>query len=332
MEQKALLLEQIAEARKSIRRKSLAYKLGKQVAEDVLKENLKPITEPLEKILGKWSEKDSYSGKRRIQDDTYEYDFKKVKKMKNNTSSLYNNNFKSALDDDADDKDDTVIERNDDNMDDDETPNVSKIYSTLEASTPKTSKAKKYLQMLIKNEDKNLDTKTGVGYLQNGAYMLGDTEVYFDNENNINLGNTEVYFDDENHINLDYDKYFLTNGMIELLFKKVPGPNVTDQDQANYIKILKSTNAYRKRYKPNASFRDDKTEKSAWINRMLNTSGQGLSQYMFEKKVIKDVRDDPNKLDNRLKSLVTKREAEITNYENEIKSIIDKHRQTKVKF
>ena len=64
MNQKALLLEQIAEARKSIRRKSLKYKQGKQVAEDVWKENLKPITEPLEKILGKWSEIVGYSDKK----------------------------------------------------------------------------------------------------------------------------------------------------------------------------------------------------------------------------------------------------------------------------
>ena len=43
----------------------------------------------------------------------------------------------------------------------------------LEASTPKTSKAKKYLQMFLKNEHTNSDTKTGVRYLQNGAYKHG---------------------------------------------------------------------------------------------------------------------------------------------------------------
>ena len=51
---------------------------------------------------------------------------------------------------------------------------------------------------------------------------------------------------------------------------------------------------------------------------MLNTSRQGLPQYMLGRNVTReyDVRDNPTELDDRLKLLVTKREAENINHEN----------------
>ena len=67
---------------------------------------------------------------------------------------------------------------------------------------------------------------------------------------------------------------------------------------------------------------------------MIIISGQGLPHYMYEKNVTieNDHRDDPNELVDRLRLLVSKREAGNTNYDYEIKSIIDKLRQAKVIF
>ena len=49
---------------------------------------------------------------------------------------------------------------------------------------------------------------------------------------------------------------------------------------------------------------------------MIKTSGQGLPHYMYEKNVTieNDHRDDPSELVDRLRLLVSKREAGNTNY------------------
>ena len=211
------VLDQIAEARKSIRRKSLALKLGREAAESALRENLKPITEPLEKIAENLTSNPRKRTLNEIESQNIDVSVakksKKKKKKKNDTSAQ----FESAMSENLDN--DTVVEKEyDDQSDVNLTPIGPSQYSpstSFSSSTPKKSQVDQYLGMLVNKKNTNLDIKAGIRYFKSGEYKIGDTQVYF-SDNSITAGNSE---------------YPLTDGLTDLLFKRNLTPYIQKTDQ-----------------------------------------------------------------------------------------------------
>ena len=122
-----------------------------------------------------------------------------------------------------------------------------------------------------------------------------------------------MYFDD-NSITVGDSEYQLTDGLIDLLFKRNLTPYIkkTDQDKNNYGEILKATNAHKKFYKANESLRDDlNVEKMKLIRSIVNKSGRGLlPKYMVTSNAPIDYVHcvDPNELVDRLRLQVSERE------------------------
>lgn len=73
--------------------------------------------------------------------------------------------------------------------------------------------------------------------------------VYFDSDGEAMLGNKQFNVGDNDKIYIDGVTYDGTNGLYELIFKRVPDPSVyTQTDLQDYKNILTSTSAHKKGY------------------------------------------------------------------------------------
>lgn len=151
------------------------------------------------------------------------------------------------------------------------------------------------------------------------------------------LGSKTTYLNDEELV-ICGEKYSLTPGLHELLFKKLPDLNeITEYDRQLYKTLLLKTNAHRRDFDPNKPIKSNKGMKYLRIIKPLFklTKQRTVSDEIFKygtglptmKKVKKDVSyvfwDDPNELVERLKLLIASRDAGNTGLDNEIISIIE---------
>ena len=114
-----------------------------------------------------------------------------------------------------------------------------------------TDLPRKYISGLIrdtkmKKKDKVYDTGAlGVRLdAHNDTYMIGDSEIAFDG----------------NDLLLQTERYTGTPGLYELLFKITPS-EYTDEDEAEYKKIIELTNAHRQRYNPLLPYAASRSDK-----------------------------------------------------------------------
>ena len=309
MENKRLMLDQIVKARENIRRKHLALKLGKESAQEIIIENLKPITQPLKKI-----EKIVENLETPNYDENTFLQLPSSTPYKNKTKTL-NLGFKTALSDE--------ISKDEEKEEYDESVEISDTFNDSSSPNKKenTMNISNYLNMFkISTLKKLLDDVYGVRKMTDGTLKIGDADVKFDN-NEILVGDSS---------------YAITNGLLELIFKKNPAEKLVEpEDLKNFGKIIKSTNAHRKWYLPSEAIRSNTSKKYLnYVKKVINTSGDGVSllpKYMeTNNSQIQYMHwDDPNELVERLKLLVAEREAGNNNHDNEIHSIIEELREAK---
>lgn len=128
------------------------------------------------------------------------------------------------------------------------------------------------------------------------------------------------------------NRFNVTRGLLDLLFFKKP-VGYTESDLAAYKEILTLTNAHRKFFNPNESFRGAKSYKYKRIIEPLFTEGSGIqTEYMKygKGKVSYTYWDDPNELVERLRLLVASSSAGHTGHNNEIISIIEELREENI--
>lgn len=159
------------------------------------------------------------------------------------------------------------------------------------------------------------------------------------------MGATRVGLHDD-YIQVGANKYKITSGINELLFKKVPDLSmITDEDIRHYKLMLLETNAHRRDYDPLKPIKSNRGRKYLNIIKPLfklrkvsastDTSqpdtheGQGLSILKKWKKNVDYVYwDDPNELIDRLKLLIASKDAGNTGLDNEIISIVEELRES----
>lgn len=155
------------------------------------------------------------------------------------------------------------------------------------------------------------------------------------------LGSYPISVNDDT-LTIDGEIYSLTQGLNDLLFKKVPDLElVTEDDKRLYKTLLLKTNAHRRDFDPNKPIKSNKGMKYLYVikplfkltkqrsvSEELYVSGEGLPSM---KKVKRDISyvywDDPNELVERLKLLLASRDAGNTGLDNEIISIIEELRE-----
>lgn len=149
------------------------------------------------------------------------------------------------------------------------------------------------------------------------------------------LGSACITINDQ-YITLAGRKYRNTPGLKQLLLKKdVDLSLVTDSDMQNYKSMLLDTNAHRRDYEPSKPIKSNKGQKYLQVIKPLfklkNVVGKGLPVVKKWRKNVDLVYwDNPNELVERLKLLIASRDAGNTGLDNEIISIIEELRESKV--
>lgn len=155
------------------------------------------------------------------------------------------------------------------------------------------------------------------------------------------IGNAAISFT-ENEIMVDKEKYPMSVGLMELLFKRIPDHEViTSDDLHSYKKIILDTNGHCKNYEALGAIRDAKSQKYIkYISLFGSTrkphAGKGirLPKYKIARKREYPVDyvywDDPNELVDRLRLLMATQSAGNTSHSNEILSLIEELREAKI--
>lgn len=335
------VLEEIVKAREAIRRKHLSMKMGEESAQLLIKERLKPLIEPLEKMAAAGASKNNLPQNDNVDDEekkwhSREYRLKRKKPRLQTVRTLYDSNeFNTALESDKDDDDEmSEMEGQSPHTDfentftDQTTSARPKRHSSPLAPPSGNNNSDQpysnYLYFLRSpRRPKNiLDVRSGVRRMADGA---------------LKIGNTSVIFDDQDII-LNDAKYTATPGLIELLFKKEPMSSlIQPEDVTKFAEIMQNTNAYRKNYKRTGKIRDEKSLKIRTYIKGILKEGHGLRKRKLPRHMLVNNSpiqftywDDPNELVERLKLLIAERNAGNSSHENEILSILEELREANI--
>lgn len=293
MEQK--LKRQIVDAAEAVKRKIRKMKEIEIDNNQALESIFKPVTEPLNSLAN--------MSKLTALPRTKEEEETKTLPIKEN---LLKEDFSSIKNNDDDD---------DDNIDEKESNDSDSSYESL-ANT--SYNANVDIPSLLATSD----VPFGVRVVRE-KLMLGSAYITIDND----------------YIAVAGRKYRNTPGLKQLLMsKEVDLKLVTDSDLHHYKLMLLDTNAHRRDFEPTKPIKSNKGSKYMQIIKPLFTQqslfqskGQGLPVTKMWKKNIDLVYwNDPNELVDRLKLLIASRDAGNTGLDNEIISIIEELRESKI--
>lgn len=175
-----------------------------------------------------------------------------------------------------------------------------------------------YMKKLFKDlggQSRTIDHTFGP-YYKNDVLMMGDKQLHFDSEGNIRLAGIV---------------YKPTQGLYELIFKRIPDDEIYNGDDLiTYKDILLKTNAHKKNYKYSSHVNRDSSIKYKYIiskifPKQLYGRGFEMSKRLSSYNVL--YYDDPNELVSRLMLLKSSHEAGNNSHGNEIISIIEELRE-----
>lgn len=204
-------------------------------------------------------------------------------------------------------------------------------------------KDKKYAdEILYKNENANLVSHNIVKSIGDIAlkYINQPIEdkvygIQRDKDNNLFIGKTPITINNNNNNIFVNNKWYTgTEGLYELLFLKKP-EHYTREDRENYMQIIKDTNAYRRNYDPNGQISGN----SGWkylniIRPALNVEKKIGNGIIPTHKIASDKNNeyiywnDINELIDRLRLLLSSKQAGHTDHDNEKLSIIEELRES----
>lgn len=187
--------------------------------------------------------------------------------------------------------------------------------------------SRRYVKLLITDKNNEMDTVFGV-------HFVGEKLV---------IGDSEFDVDENDKLLIKGVNYAGTRGIFELIFKKIPDEDlITDADRHKYRQILLSTNAYKRNYSSSAPNMGNRGYKYKHVIAPLlfpnRVSGKGMIHGRGQQLLPMEMRvsgnaidyvhwDNPNELVDRLRLLVSSRDAGHTGHGNEIMSIVEELRE-----
>ena len=179
----------------------------------------------------------------------------------------------------------------------------------------------------VQNGDKAIDKEVGVRQTLPNKFMFGNQVIKFENDKFI----------------IKKKEYTLTDGLLELLFKKTPNPQSITEDDYDVMKeLFENTHAHRMGYLPSGTLRIQNSKLDDLLPFIYDKYGNGLT---YPNKIKNNLLDymvyndntvdyvywnDPNELVSRLRLLIASQTAGNTNHSNEIISIIEELREAEV--
>ena len=176
----------------------------------------------------------------------------------------------------------------------------------------------KYMKILLQDAGGNsriIDHEYGPRYDSEGnTLMVGDKVLEFDSDGAIRINET---------------KYQPSEGLYELLFKRLPNDEMyTKDDLQAYKNILNATNAHKKGYNFHSQIRRDNSLKYRHIIKDLFPAKQGRGMAWKSAKTRDLVHwNNPNELVGRLKLLISSTDSGNNSHGNEILNIAEELRE-----
>ena len=319
MEDQKSQLQQITKLSDIIRAKYKKIKYNKITSEDKVNKVFKPVVEPLKQLVEISNDKTKQENEK-VKQENNELKNQLIFKNYYDQDSNYSNNlFK-----DDDEKTVKGEETNENDLDDyksvisNASTSKSNYQLAFDTSLNKTleSKVNNLLDKVEKN-DREIDTEIGVRIAPSGFFMLGSKRIEFDDDK----------------FTIDNKSYSLTDGLLELMFKKDPNVQTITSDDLEMMKeLLLMTNVHRKSNSKNGELRYKNRKFEKHLTFLFNKYGQGLTDYMTynNNKIDYVYWNDPNELCSRLKLLIASQAAGNTSHSNEINSIIEELREANV--
>lgn len=320
------LTKRIAKLRKAIRKKYKNFKTGETEAEIKLEKHYKPLVSELKK--------NNKVTNRRVKQDPY---IKKEEEEEMEEDDEDDNHgddsfepaiFSSPTNESTLQKGEKVF----DNSSSDDEGDVSRALQSPRGQLSASQfidqnfqhrVTKKYMAILmggvVKGRKDPIDHTYGPRF-DNTLLKVGDSLLQFDEDGGIRIRDVA---------------YKGTEGLYELLFKRIPdGEIYNDNDMTAYKDILVKTNAHKKNYEPQGNvnrnnslkYRDVISKLFPPLNRREPLfGGTGLSKTLSSPDPI--YWDDPNELVERLRLLVASAQAGNTGVKNEILNILEELRE-----
>lgn len=299
---------------------------------ELLERNYKPILEPLKQLVEKQNYNDNNFYTKHIKTE--------IKKEEEEAENEEEENIDSQSDFEKDESNLTTYMNNTSAMDVD-LNEKSESFLTDDTTNKQTIKfsPNQYISMIL-NHKPGLDSTYGVRF--------------FDGD--LLLGNSNIDFNEENSIVINNKTYSSTQGLLELLFKKIPNKKIySEQDLQIYKEIGLETNLFRRKYDENSGINGTQSKKYLTIISKLIKSEKknkkfkmgsslklGKNRNLFkgygQKKIHKNEKmlmrldsstpsltywNDANELIDRLRLLISSSISGNGSHGNEIISIID---------
>lgn len=323
------LLSRIEELREAIRHKYKQYKQGSYETEHKLRKQYNPLITELKKV----EPKVVFNSEVKKEENKYEMNQEFDPKVFSSPNSkfiapsapndsffpkrLYTQSYEPINNEETfetSDKEDTIAS------------NVTNVLGTdqgLESASHyvnsnfKDAITRKYMLKLMKDlggSKRTVDHTFGPRF-EGDKLMIGDRTLDFDEYGNILVADTS---------------YKPTEGIYELLFKRIPDEEVYNEDDLNaYKDILVKTNGHKKGYKRQGHVNRDNSLKYKYVIEKIFPKilyGKGiLTKNMYEPDHF--YWEDVNDLVDRLRLIVASAEAGNTGHKNEIINIVEELRK-----
>ncbi|XP_063545392.1 uncharacterized protein LOC134753449 [Cydia strobilella] len=332
MNEEKIFKEKVLRSAEAVRKKVKALRDIKSTNNMMLETMLKPVTDPLNEMVKK---DDSRLSIGNTDFDNNEFKWNKpVKTLKysptedgKKESSANKTLLKKSLESDLDNSEYELSNDNSSQGDSISDESIIHDSESINNASFKTidSYASPREDPTLQKQYLHMNIPFGVR-MERGKLMLGSYPISV-NDQELKIGG---------------ERYCLTQGLNDLLFKKIPDLHmVTANDKQLYKTLLLKTNAHRRDFDPNKPIKSNKGMKYLHIIKPLfkltkqrslseevHVTGDGLP---VMKKVKRDISyvywDDPNELVERLKLLIASRDAGNTGLDNEIISIIEELRE-----
>lgn len=315
LSKEANLLQQIADSRKAIRQKHMQIKSSFQENEEKFSRVFQPIIKPLNDISTITSNNESFIPKKRV-------------KLLHSTPHRFSTipSFSKELE----------------NLGEDEEERFSTDKNNSDILEPSNASSNNNDNTIVNNDSNNNNKMNDDNTVLKHLDLVKNKSPMVDNALGVRLafkkfliGNKQINFVD-NKIVIGSNEYQQTEGLVELLFYRVPNRDIVQKsDIENYRSIILHTNALRKNNDPNRSYKNLKSNVKYKDYLQGLYRGKGLlPQYMNASKDASNFNykywDNPNELVDRLKLLIAERSAGHNNHDNEIHAIIEELREAKI--
>lgn len=327
------VITNIIDVRNKIRKKLQKIEYDKIVRDKVIADNLKPLISPLEQLVDKQNKEKLI----KVDNEKKSRTKFKPKKMRKSLESTRLSTISNTF--------------NESSGSDDDEAQVSENDLTIIQKPSTSSKLNRYLSddsfhSLIETDNEAISEQSeivGNFFRQHGSLIGKCTYGAVQNSGgDFTIGNFPLEIK-ANKLKIGEKEYEATSGLMNLLFLKEPDSSeINEQDKENYREILLETSVHKLNYDPNSRTRGNSSKKYKNFvgplsrdtpNKAIQGKGNNQKTTLMQLPIGKFnyvYYDNLNELVERLKILYANSISGNASHVNEINSIVEELRESRV--